>query len=113
MNSSPSRLIPPSARFETTGEGVQVQFAVPTDLLFCQGHFPGNPLVPGALLANWMWETAAQITREPLRQLRSMKFRAPVQPGDVVIIEATPSPDAVQVALRVGERLCADGVFFA
>jgi 3-hydroxyacyl-[acyl-carrier-protein] dehydratase len=52
-----------------------------------RGHFPGNPIVPGALLLS---EALEAIARElpgagPL-QVKSAKFLRPVRPGERVVI---------------------------
>lgn len=55
----------------------------------CQGHFPGNPIIPGAVLLS---ETLLAIERGldaslvPL-QITSAKFPHPARPGDRVVIE--------------------------
>jgi 3-hydroxyacyl-[acyl-carrier-protein] dehydratase len=46
------------------------------------GHFPGNPIVPGAVL---LTEILAAIPAET-RGIRSAKFLAPVRPGDCLLI---------------------------
>ena len=53
-----------------------------------QGHFPGNPMIPGAVLLS---ETAQAIaagldSASALCQVRSAKFLHPVRPGDRVLI---------------------------
>jgi 3-hydroxymyristoyl/3-hydroxydecanoyl-(acyl carrier protein) dehydratase len=53
-----------------------------------RGHFPGNPIIPGAVLLN---ETAQAIAAglgpaTALCQVRSAKFLHPVRPGDRVLI---------------------------
>ncbi len=57
-----------------------------------QGHFPGNPLVPGVLLVEAMAQTAGLLLAEGssavLAQIRDARFRRPVVPGDQVRIEA-------------------------
>lgn len=52
------------------------------------GHFPGNPIIPGAVL---LGETAHAIAADleftpALCQVRSAKFLHPVRPGDRVLI---------------------------
>ena len=54
-----------------------------------QGHFPGNPLIPGAiLLAGALREIEAGLGISLAScRIRSAKFLAPVRPGDRVTIE--------------------------
>lgn len=76
-------------------------------------HFPGDPLVPGALLLAWI--EAALIEHAPgcrLAAIEQCKFRAPLRPGQHyrIDIEGTPAPDAT-LTLRchseAGEHLAA------
>jgi 3-hydroxyacyl-[acyl-carrier-protein] dehydratase len=57
-----------------------------------QGHFPGNPLMPGVLLVEAMAQTAGLLLSEGssavLALIRDARFRRPVVPGDQVRIEA-------------------------
>ncbi len=54
-----------------------------------QGHFPGNPIIPGAVLlgeALSAIEAGLGTSLAPCR-IRSAKFAHPVRPGDRVTIE--------------------------
>jgi len=57
-----------------------------------QGHFPGDPLMPGVLLVEAMAQTAGLLLPEGsfavLAQIKEARFRRPVVPGDQVRIEA-------------------------
>lgn len=57
-----------------------------------QGHFPGNPLMPGVLLLEAMAQTAGVLLPDGssafLAQVKEARFRRPVVPGDQVRIEA-------------------------
>jgi 3-hydroxyacyl-[acyl-carrier-protein] dehydratase len=57
-----------------------------------QGHFPGNPILPGVLLVEAMAQTAGLLLPEGssalLAQIKDARFRRPVVPGDRVRIEA-------------------------
>jgi 3-hydroxyacyl-[acyl-carrier-protein] dehydratase len=63
---------------------------------FFQGHFPGNPIMPGVLIVEAMAQTAGILAiksseREKLNvyfmSIESAKFRKPVVPGDSVIMD--------------------------
>ena len=60
---------------------------------FFQGHFPGNPVMPGVLIVEAMAQTAGVLVVHSLGQsgtgkmvyfmtIESAKFRKPVTPGD-------------------------------
>jgi len=65
---------------------------------FFQGHFPGNPLVPGVLLAEGMAQTAGVALGDPdhvllLAAIQSMKFIRPVRPRERVVFSARKTGD--------------------
>ena len=72
------------------------QFQVPENPFYCQGHFPGNPIVPGVILCEMMAQACSQLFVEAFkdnlvmyRGLDQVKFRREVRPGDLCDITAT------------------------
>ncbi|RLB85940.1 MAG: 3-hydroxyacyl-[acyl-carrier-protein] dehydratase FabZ [Deltaproteobacteria bacterium] len=65
---------------------------------FFQGHFPGNPIMPGVLMIEAMGQAGAVLAAESLPEkepgsliyfmgMNKVKFRKPVVPGDQIIFE--------------------------
>ena len=60
----------------------------PVDHPAALGHFPGNPIIPGAVLLSEIAQAIAAglDSVSALCQVRSAKFLHPVRPGDRVLI---------------------------
>ena len=73
------------------GEAV-AHYTVRGDEFFLQGHFPGNPIVPGVILCEILAQSACVLLRDAMDSgnltvytgLNNVKFRSPVRPGDRV-----------------------------
>ena len=53
-----------------------------------EGHFPGNPIIPGAVLLRDIVAAIAGDTLR-LREVRAAKFHHPVRPGDTLTVSWT------------------------
>jgi 3-hydroxyacyl-[acyl-carrier-protein] dehydratase len=89
-----------------------VECFFPLDHPAAVGHFPGNPIIPGAVL---LGETLRHIETElglrlsPL-EIRTAKFFFPTRPGDRVVIEFTSSaPGDIRFTCSVFGRKVLDG----
>ena len=87
------------------------QFAIAADDPCLDGHFPGRPLVPGAvLLAETVASLAALVeSGTALAGLEGVKFRRPVAPGEVVCVSASATPKWLAFAAHVGPALALSG----
>ena len=74
-------------------EGTAIgHYTVRGDEFFLQGHFPGNPIVPGVILCEILAQSACVLMRDAMGEgklpvytgLNNVKFRSPVKPGDRV-----------------------------
>jgi UDP-3-O-[3-hydroxymyristoyl] N-acetylglucosamine deacetylase/3-hydroxyacyl-[acyl-carrier-protein] dehydratase len=78
---------------------------------FFQGHFPGHPVMPGVLQVEAMAQVASILLRKQstitsgigyFMSANDVKFRKPVLPGDMLMIEA----ELVRVKGNIGKANC-------
>lgn len=70
------------------GDGCTLQLAVPADLDYFPGHFPGAPVLPGVVQVAWALQLAAPRlgTSPRCREMEALKFQRLLQPGDRVTL---------------------------
>ena len=78
---------------------------------FFQGHFPGHPVMPGVLQVEAMAQVASILLRKQFTEVSGIgyflsaddvKFRKPVVPGDMLIIEA----ELLRAKGHIGKASC-------
>ncbi|WP_434621740.1 hypothetical protein [Azospirillum sp. B2RO_4] len=73
----------------------QTDVHFPADHPTAAGHFPGNPIIPGAVLLDSALTAIAAAEGSPPGpcRLRAAKFLHPVRPGESMLVEwqATPT----------------------
>ncbi|MDO8342589.1 MAG: hypothetical protein Q7T48_05265 [Cellvibrio sp.] len=89
----------------------ELRLPIPREHRCFADHFPGAPLVPGALLLKWIMALLAEAKCGHVNYLKQIKFLAPVQPGDELRICVAPSAVAqtLTVAAYNGEALVLKG----
>ena len=89
-----------------------IEYLFAPDHPAAQGHFPGNPIIPGAvLLAETLRLIEGELGRSLLPfEIRAAKFFLPTRPGDRVVIEFTGSaPGEIRFACTVRGSKVLDG----
>ncbi|MGE0734436.1 MAG: hypothetical protein AB7G15_13660 [Alphaproteobacteria bacterium] len=75
------------------------RFVVAADHPAIPGHFPGHPIVPGAVILDHMIAAATSATGMPVAEIAQAKFLRPLAPGEVcrIAVDARAVP-VVRVA---------------
>jgi len=100
------------------------RYTVRGDEWFLDGHFPGNPVVPGVVLCEILAQSACVLLDGELTEgstpyftgITSARFKAPVKPGDIVetrcVLERSKPPFFFASGeLRAGGKLCLKAEF--
>jgi len=108
------------------GKKVIVEKDVTGEEWFFKGHFPGNPILPGHILAEAMIQAGSFIFRKKLEKLRpgqvnylaatKIRFFKITRPGATIVMTGTPvkvisSAGIIHVEARVDGELIARGNF--
>ena len=71
------------------------EYTVTGNEFFLQGHFPGNPIVPGVILCEIMAQGSVMLFKDELLEhlalyagLDKVKFKRSVVPGDKVVVNS-------------------------
>lgn len=97
------------------------KYRIKDNEFFTQGHFPGNPIVPGVILCEIMAQSCAVIVKDEIpghmtlyAGLDNVRFKNAVHPGD--LCEVTARLDSrrgllffCSATLKVDGKLCCKG----
>jgi 3-hydroxymyristoyl/3-hydroxydecanoyl-(acyl carrier protein) dehydratase len=97
------------------GSAVRIPVTVPGDLSLLEGHFPGNPIVPGVGQIVALAEAQARRNWPELgapRGLRRVKFQQALRPGDELslVLERESKGAKVRFSIARGPEECTRGV---
>ena len=109
---------------EKEGETAHGRYTVRGDEWFLQGHFPGNPVMPGVIQCEILAQSACVLLADVMTEgklpmytgLNNVRFKSPVKPGDVFetkcrITRAKPPFYFAEGQGFVGDRLCLKAEF--
>lgn len=95
------------------GERCLVRVRIPEDLRYVEGHFEGDPIVPGvAQLLPLVHEPIARTWPDlgAPRSVRRLKFREALRPGDALEVALSRADRKVRFEIRRGDTSCTSGV---
>jgi 3-hydroxymyristoyl/3-hydroxydecanoyl-(acyl carrier protein) dehydratase len=89
-----------------------IRARVPEDLRYLEGHFPGQPIVPGvAQLLPLVYRGARAVwPRLPAPTgIKRLKFQEALRPGDELEVHLVRGVDKLRFEIRRGELVCTRG----
>jgi acyl-CoA synthetase (AMP-forming)/AMP-acid ligase II/3-hydroxymyristoyl/3-hydroxydecanoyl-(acyl carrier protein) dehydratase len=94
--------VPPATVESRTTSSVRLHIVVDEHLACFGGHFPGSPVLPGAIQLLWAARFAADHLDCPegWRGMEAVKFSRVIPPGNRIAIELTFNPDSNKLSFR-------------
>jgi len=102
--------------------GVAVgRYTVRGDEFFLQGHFPGNPVVPGVILCEMMAQSSCLMVDADggkytpyFTGIKNVRFRGTARPGDTITFKSKMTAQKgafyfIKSDGYIGEKLCVSG----
>jgi 3-hydroxymyristoyl/3-hydroxydecanoyl-(acyl carrier protein) dehydratase len=93
---------------------VEIEQPIASDLPCFDGHFPGAPVLPGAMLVALVLRAIAQRPAWAHKagttpHLRQVKFLSAVGPGQMLHIRLDDAPPSITFSVRCGKTVVARG----
>ncbi len=89
---------------------VTSEFSIAPDHPALAGHFPGNPVVPGALMLDQVIAALGSSAGTAPSAIVAAKFLRPLLPGQRCIVEFSPQQEGrVQFVCRSQDQVVASG----
>lgn len=90
-------------------------FKIPMDHPALVDHFPGNPLVPGALILDHVLVGCEKLASKPPHPLalKEIKFKSPLRGEEAAHAEYSRSPLGIRFKVWVGVQEIASGIIIS
>jgi 3-hydroxymyristoyl/3-hydroxydecanoyl-(acyl carrier protein) dehydratase len=105
--------LPSIVAVKRDGDALNVELDLERDLIHCEGHFPGTPILPAVAQVDWAVRLAREHYTLPAHfsALRGLKFLRIVQPPVQITLELALEPNgrAVAFTYRQSGTACSQG----
>lgn len=103
-------ILPDGVEEACSEESVTMRFVVPEDYVYLEGHFPGNPIVPGVTQVGWAMAASRKLLGSNPRRARRFRFVKPILPGQRIELVVTKSEKGLLCEIRADGDLASKGL---
>ena len=90
---------------------MRAQFCIDKNHPALEGHFPGNPVVPAALILEEVAQIFLKLAGKPPTTVQQVRFLASLKPGQIVTVSFSPHPnEGYRFSCQVGDQVIVKGV---
>ena len=91
----------------------ELEIRVPSDLMYLQGHFPDEPVLPGVVQVHWAIEFASQRfdLKPDFKAIEGLKFHRIIEPETSIrlVIEYDEAASKLRFSYTSGDDTCSQG----
>lgn len=88
---------------------VERLLVVPASGPFLDGHFPGQPILPGVMQLHWVMTHVQSLVPCQLQRVVQLKFVSPIKPPCQLRLQLRLRAEKVNFHFYLGEQLCSSG----
>ena len=107
----PLHSLPDVLKRTGTRSGVEYELRVARNLKWFDGHFPGNPILPGIIQIHWAIHFGGSMGFKPggFKGIQRVKFKEIVRPDTILLLHLKSKPGKLVFSFISGSSLHSEG----
>ncbi|MGB5108914.1 MAG: AMP-binding protein [Formosimonas sp.] len=91
LNTEAEVVLPIVSQSQRNSNVVELTILIPSDLIYLEGHFSGQPIVAGVVLVDWVAHFSQQLfgVTDRFKALKQLKFHRIIEPNERIVLALT------------------------